>query len=181
MTPCPTRSCCSAISDSARCSTTSSPRCLARSVRAHGLPLLTRAGFEPLGKASNVISLICGHSFCQQCVQHWAQRAAATTGEIACPECRGDARKTGITKIYMLEEVRCISSCPADAAGRPRARPARSRRPHVGAGDDFGRDARGRDRVTTARRGRGAPAAAADTLALRGPRHDRMTLYKPHP
>lgn len=71
--------------------------------------------FEPLGKASNVISLVCGHSFCGSCVQHWAQRAAAATGEIACPECRGDARKTGITKIYMLEEaVRVLARLDLD-------------------------------------------------------------------
>ena len=99
--------------------TLSCPICAARDLRLR----LTRAGFEPLGKASNVISLICGHSFCASCVQHWAERAAATTGEIACPECRGDARRTGITKIYMLEEVCLARRDRADDAGRPRARP----------------------------------------------------------
>ena len=71
--------------------------------------------FEPFAK-NEVVSLACSHTFCSPCIERWASASVQTQLQIPvelargqvrpeCPECRGDASKSGRVRVIMLEEA----------------------------------------------------------------------------
>ncbi|GAA95463.1 uncharacterized protein L969DRAFT_302527 [Mixia osmundae IAM 14324] len=63
--------------------------------------------YETFGRRQ-VVTLACGHTLCQTCLEQWVVRSSTVDPDRIvpeCPECRREAPKSERVKVYMLEEA----------------------------------------------------------------------------